>query len=120
MIVLGAQPETSYRTIIPRLRTIRVTDKIGDCKLIAFHPELSRLVNGRIYYYPAVGHHNGFRLIVRCVQRSGLGFMVPDKKVLECPILFRIGWREIVHVDMEEVNETLDLLVRLRRYFFLS
>ena len=99
MIVLGAQPETSYRTIIPRLRTIRVTDKIGDCKLIAFHPELSRLVNGRIYYYPAVGHHNGFRLIVRCVQRSGLGFMVPD---------------------VEKVNEAFDLLVRLRRYFFLS
>lgn len=120
MVVLGTQSETSHCSIIPRLRTIKVTDQIGDSELVSFHPELARLLNGGIYDYPAVGHDNSFLLIIRSTKGSGFGFVVSNEEVLECPILFRIGGREIVHIDVEKVNEAFDLLVRLCRCFLLS
>lgn len=43
--------------------------------------------------------------------------MVSDEEVLECAVSVHVAWTEVVHVDVEEVDEATYLLVRLGGYF---
>ena len=44
--------------------------------------------------------------------------MASNEEALEGRVLLGVRWGEMCHVDIIEVDESLDLLVRLRGYFF--
>lgn len=120
MVVLRAQPEDSSSAVVPRFGAVRVADEIGDGERTALDPEPPRHVDSGIYRNPRVSDRNRFGRIVRFENRPRVRSMSPDEEVVERAVRARARGLELRHVDLVEVNEGLDLAMRLAAGFFLA
>jgi hypothetical protein len=110
VVILRTQSETRHCAVIPGGGEVWVSEEVCHGEVVAFDPEFAGFFDGRIDDDSGVGDAYGFGGVVLLEDGTSAGSVLTDEEVFECAVLVEVGGFEVVHVDVEEVDEGLDLL----------